>query len=117
MHQYALHYYQHATALRPYDVRIWQAQGLCYEEMGRVREAIECMKRALIGADPHETTIRLKLAKLHNDLDEFAEAAAYHRRVVEVCRAGNKHVIEGLCVGQGVSGTCCCEQLRRGGVR
>lgn len=67
MHQYALHYYQHATALRyvrscsvlpyhffrsiidpacslfasdrcihsPYDVRIWQAQGICYEEMGR----------------------------------------------------------------------------------
>ena len=53
MHQYALYYYQHATALRwvlqprcllrhihqisirPYDVRIWQAQGMCYEEMGR----------------------------------------------------------------------------------
>ena len=52
MHQYALYYYQHATALRyvfsyrtlplvltvrisPYDVRIWQAEGMCYEEMGR----------------------------------------------------------------------------------
>ena len=52
MHQYSLHYYQRATALRyatltqrivfstqalhsPYDVRIWQAQGMCYEEMGR----------------------------------------------------------------------------------
>lgn len=51
MHQYALHYYQHATALRyvidsvilpayhvapsPYDVRLWQAQGMCYEEIGR----------------------------------------------------------------------------------
>ncbi len=21
--------------IRPYDVRIWQAQGMCYEEMGR----------------------------------------------------------------------------------
>lgn len=94
MHQYALHYYQHATALRPYDVRIWQAQGICYEEMGRPREAIECLKRALIGADPQETVIHLKLAKLHNDLDEFAEAAAYHHRVAEVCRAANKAVAE-----------------------
>jgi hypothetical protein len=53
----------------------------------RLREAIECLKRALIGAAPHETTINLKLAKLHNDLGEWAEAAAYHRRVVEICRA------------------------------
>ncbi|KZP34616.1 TPR-like protein [Athelia psychrophila] len=92
MHQYALHYYQHATALRPYDVRLWQAQGMCYEEIGRLREAIECLKRALIGADPHETSINLKLAKLHNDLEEFSEAAAYHRRVVEVCRANGRPV-------------------------
>jgi anaphase-promoting complex subunit 8 len=52
MHQYALHYYQHASALRhvyfsagmptlftveyrPYDMRLWQSQGMCYEEIGR----------------------------------------------------------------------------------
>ncbi|PFH51528.1 hypothetical protein AMATHDRAFT_58979 [Amanita thiersii Skay4041] len=87
MHHYALHYYQHATALRPYDVRLWQAQGICYEEIRRYREAIECLKRALIPADPHEITINLKLAKLHQLLDEPAEAIAYHRRVVEVCQA------------------------------
>jgi len=52
-----------------------------------LREAIECLKRALIGADPRETVINLKIAKLHDDLQEFAEAAAYHRRVVEVCIA------------------------------
>ncbi|KIM75485.1 hypothetical protein PILCRDRAFT_98910 [Piloderma croceum F 1598] len=92
MHQYALYYYQHATALRPYDVRLWQAQGMCYEEIGRLREAIECLKRALIGADPLETSINLKLAKLHNDLEEWTEAAAYHRRVVEVCRANARPV-------------------------
>ncbi|KAI0819986.1 TPR-like protein [Trametes gibbosa] len=94
MHQYALYYYQHATALRPYDVRIWQAQGMCYEEMGRLREAAECLRRALIGADPQETTIHLKLAKLHNDLSETAEAAAYHRRIVEVCRSAQKPIQE-----------------------
>ncbi|GJE95470.1 TPR-like protein [Phanerochaete sordida] len=94
MHQYALYYYQHATALRPYDVRIWQAQGMCYEEMHRPREAIECLKRALIGADPMETTIHLRLAKLYHDEHDYAEAANYHRHVVELCLSANKPVIE-----------------------
>jgi len=90
MHQYALYYYQHATALRPYDIRIWQAQGMCYEEMGRLREAVECMKRALLGADPNETIIHLRLAKLYNDLEEYGEAATYHQRVIRVCRDSQK---------------------------
>ncbi|PSR81158.1 hypothetical protein PHLCEN_2v6493 [Hermanssonia centrifuga] len=94
MHQYALYYYQHATGLRPYDVRIWQAQGMCYEEMGRRREAIECMKRALISADPNETNIHLRLARLYHELCEFAEAANYHQHIVEVCRASKKPVTE-----------------------
>jgi anaphase-promoting complex subunit 8 len=51
---------------------------------------VECLKRALLGADPRETTIHMKLAKLHEELEDQAEAAAYHRRVVEICR------IEGL---------------------
>ncbi|KAF8906491.1 hypothetical protein CPB84DRAFT_1813749 [Gymnopilus junonius] len=85
MHHYSLHYYQRATALR--------AQGMCYEEIGRLhcrtelREAVECYKRALIPADPHEITINLKLAKIHRSLDEHSESVAYHRRVVEVCQA------------------------------
>jgi anaphase-promoting complex subunit 8 len=105
MHQYALHYYQHATALRfvlvpsveglsltisirsPYDVRLWQAQGASYQEMGRLREAIECLKRALLGADANEIAISLKLARLHSDLDETADAVAYHRRVIDISRA------------------------------
>ncbi|KAF8825122.1 hypothetical protein HHX47_DHR7000749 [Lentinula edodes] len=64
MHEYALHYYQYATALK-------------------LREAVECLKRALIPADPHEITINLMLARIYRDLDEHAEAVAYHRRVVE----------------------------------
>ncbi|KAG6820746.1 hypothetical protein H0H93_012392 [Arthromyces matolae] len=87
MHNYALHYYQHATALRPYDVRLWQAQGMCYEEIGRLRDAVECLKHALIPADPHEITINLKLARLYYALEEPAAAVAYHRKVVEICRA------------------------------
>jgi tetratricopeptide (TPR) repeat protein len=72
---------------RPYDVRLWQAQGASYQEMGRLREAIECLKRALLGADANEIAIALKLARLHSDLDETADAVAYHRRVIDISRA------------------------------
>jgi anaphase-promoting complex subunit 8 len=71
---------------RPYDVRLWQAQGASYQEMGRLREAIECLKRALLGADANEIAIALKLARLHSDLDETADAVAYHRRVIDISR-------------------------------
>jgi anaphase-promoting complex subunit 8 len=55
--------------------------------MGRLREAIECLKRALLGADANEVAITLKLARLHSDLDETADAVAYHLRVIEISRA------------------------------
>ena len=35
MHNYALHYYQRGAALRPYDVRMWQAMGMCYQDLNR----------------------------------------------------------------------------------
>lgn len=92
MHQYALHYYQRATALRPYDVRLWQAQASCYEEIGRTPDAIECLKRALLGADTREITINLKLAKLHEEMDESTQAAVYHQKVVESCRLERRAV-------------------------
>jgi anaphase-promoting complex subunit 8 len=52
----------------------------------RMRDSVECLKRALLGADSRETAINLKLAKLYEELEEPAEAVAYHRRVVEICR-------------------------------
>lgn len=52
---------------------------------------MECYKRALIPADPHEITINLKLARIHRTLEEYSEAVAYHRRVVEVCQADRKY--------------------------
>ena len=56
----------------------------------RLREAIECYKRALITADPHEITLRLKLARVHKNLEEYTEAVAYHRTIIEVCQADCK---------------------------
>lgn len=52
--------------------------------MGRPQEAIECFKRALLGADANEISIDLKIAKLHDDLGQFAEAASYHMRVIDL---------------------------------
>jgi anaphase-promoting complex subunit 8 len=46
---------------------------------------VECLKRALLGADRHEITINSKLAKLHEELEEAADAVAYHRRVIDIC--------------------------------
>ena len=117
MHHYALHYYQHATALRyitftwylistNLEKTLWRTTmassgNLLWRDKEvqwlyqysyhsynilRYREAIECLKRALIPADPREITINFKLAKLHQLLDEPTEAVAYHRRVVEVCQ-------------------------------
>lgn len=58
----------------------------------RVQEAIECYKRALIPADPHEITINLKLARIYRSLNEHSEAVAYNRRVIEVCQADCKPI-------------------------
>ena len=50
------------------------------------------MKRALIGADPNETNLHLRLAKLYHDLNEFTEAASYHQHIVEVGRAASAYL-------------------------
>lgn len=50
----------------------------------RPREAISCFKRALLGQDARESTLNLRIAGLHELLEERAEAAAYHRRCVEL---------------------------------
>lgn len=57
------------------------------EKSDRTREAVECMKRALIGADPQDTNILTKIANMFNSEEDYPEAAAYHRRIVEVSRA------------------------------
>ncbi|EJD02696.1 TPR-like protein [Fomitiporia mediterranea MF3/22] len=92
MHQYSLHYYQRATALRPYDVRIWQAQGMCYEEMGRPREAIECLKRALLGAEDNDVQLCSRLAKLYDEIEDYASAAEYHQRIIDTSERENRPI-------------------------
>ncbi|KAH6905201.1 hypothetical protein BKA70DRAFT_1293686 [Coprinopsis sp. MPI-PUGE-AT-0042] len=76
LHHYAHYSFQHAMALRPYDVQLWQAQGSCYEEARRPREAIERYKRALISSETHEATPCFKLARIHRLLEEHGNAVA-----------------------------------------
>lgn len=76
-------------------LRKWEGKDLSRDTYAvligsRYREAVECLKRALIPADPHEITINLKLAKIYNTMREYSESTAYHRRVVEVCQADRK---------------------------
>ena len=79
--------------------------------MGRLREAIECLKRALLGADANEIAIALKLARLYSDLDEAADAVAYHRRVIDIscamrmlrCHQSTVSSDDAICIGKPVA--------------
>lgn len=51
----------------------------------RYREAIECQKRALIGASKTDTFGYAALAELHEQLGLRDEAAEWHKRVIDVC--------------------------------
>ncbi|KAH8828042.1 hypothetical protein DL96DRAFT_1601410 [Flagelloscypha sp. PMI_526] len=95
MRQYALYYYQHATAAKPYDLRLWNAEAGCYRAMGKYRDSIECLKRALISTSPSsedQISIILKLADLHQLLGDKAESAAHHQRIIYICTTADKSV-------------------------
>lgn len=64
----------------------------------RFREAIECLKRALIGADPFETAIRLRMAGLHKLLGEVPEAALCHNHIVETYSADSAYNFLLICL-------------------
>ena len=83
MPHYAIQYYNKATALRPYDSRMWLALAQVYENTGRIHEAIACHQRALVGAEqPTGATILTTLARLYDVVGDQAAAAASHRRLV-----------------------------------
>ena len=57
MYYYALYYYRKATALRPYDARMWCAMAGCYKHLRRTSEAIKCYQRAETSGDREGTEI------------------------------------------------------------
>ena len=103
MHTYALWYYKKAAGLRPWDGKMWMAIGSCLQKMGRERDGIKALKRALLADTYYDSTsssfgsagidraapghmdpeILLQIASMYDNLDEVDEAKAY----MELCVA------------------------------
>jgi anaphase-promoting complex subunit 8 len=103
MHAYALWYYKKAAGLRPWDSKMWQAVGSCLQKMGRDRDGIKALKRALLADSYYDSTaassfgsaatadrmsqmdpeVLLQIATMYDRLDEEDEAKAY----MELCLA------------------------------
>lgn len=103
MHAYALWYYKKAAGLRPWDGKMWMAVGSCLQKMGRDRDGIKALKRALLADSYYDSTtnsfgssgvdrastahmdpeVLLQIAFMYDRLDEEDEAKAY----MELCVA------------------------------
>ncbi|KAH6611237.1 anaphase-promoting complex subunit 8 [Trichoderma cornu-damae] len=105
MHTYSLWYYKKAAGLRPWDGKMWMAVGSCLQKMGRERDGIKALKRALL-ADAYydvgsslgsggdllgargitgqmDPEILMQIATMYDQLGEEEEAKAY----MELCVA------------------------------
>ncbi|CAH0005108.1 unnamed protein product [Clonostachys byssicola] len=105
MHTYALWYYKKAAGLRPWDGKMWMAVGSCLQKMGRERDGIKALKRALLvdayyevgssfgsGGDmlggrtatgQMDPDVLLQIAIMYDQLGEEEESKAY----MELCVA------------------------------
>ncbi|KAF7558993.1 hypothetical protein G7046_g5157 [Stylonectria norvegica] len=105
MHTYSLWYYKKAAGLRPWDGKMWMAVGSCLQKMGRERDGIKALKRALLAdayydvgssfgsggdllggrsATGHmDPDLLLQIAAMYDQLGEEDEAKAY----MELCVA------------------------------
>lgn len=104
MHTYSLWYYKKAAGLRPWDGKMWMAVGSCLQKMGRERDGIKALKRALLAdayydvgssfgsgdllgsrsATGHmDPDILLQIAVMYDQLGEEEEARSY----MELCVA------------------------------
>ncbi|KAJ0116258.1 hypothetical protein J7T55_005204 [Diaporthe amygdali] len=103
MYQYALWYYKKAAGLRPWDGKMWMAVGTCLQKLGRERDGIKALKRALLADTYYEssassfgsaatgfdrtalgrldTEVLVQIAHMYDSLDEEEEARAY----MELC--------------------------------
>lgn len=104
MHTYSLFYYKRAAGLRPWDGKMWMAVGTCFQKMGKERDGIKALKRALLADSYYDTgssfgsgeelagrgtpghmdpDILLQIATMYDQLGEEEEAKAY----MELCVA------------------------------
>ncbi|VBB76188.1 Putative Anaphase-promoting complex subunit 8 [Podospora comata] len=102
MHAYALWYYKKAAGLRPWDGKMWQAVGSCLQKMGRDKDGIKALKRALLADSYYDSSassfgstgtidrmtqmdpeVLLQIAAMYDRMEEEEEAKAY----MELCVA------------------------------
>ncbi|EFW99438.1 20S cyclosome subunit [Grosmannia clavigera kw1407] len=106
LHTYALWYYKKAAGLRPWDGKMWMAVGSCLQKMGRERDGIKALKRALLADANYDSTganfggnvdnngprgvaghldpeVLLQIASMYDQLGDKDEAKAY----MELCMA------------------------------
>ncbi|CAK7234423.1 Anaphase-promoting complex subunit 8 [Sporothrix curviconia] len=103
-HTYALFYYKKAAGLRPWDGKMWMAVGSCLQKIGRPRDGIKALKRALLADSNYESTggngglsqghvgktpgymdpeVLLQIALMYDQLEDHEEAKSY----MELCMA------------------------------
>ena len=83
MPYYALFYYRKATALRPYDSRMWCAMAGCYKQLVKKPEAIKCYQRAEMNND-REGIALTELARLFREENDRDQAAKYFRDMLKL---------------------------------
>jgi len=81
LHFYALFYYRRAVTLRPEDARMWCAMAHCYDFMERKPEALKCYEKAHRCGDRERMALP-RLARLHKDLGDREQAAAYYKQML-----------------------------------
>jgi anaphase-promoting complex subunit 8 len=101
---YALHYYQRAAALRPYDARMWCAVAGCYEQLlattppqlhsVRLTKAIQCYLLAESCAATDDDVALHKLAQLYSRLGNVTKAAYFYKRSLDKRDREGVEVIE-----------------------
>ena len=71
-----------ATALRPYDARMWCAMAGCFKLLGRKQEAIQCYKRAESNDDREGIALQ-ELARLFDAEGDERQAAHYYAEMLK----------------------------------
>lgn len=77
MNHYSLYYYQRVAAIKPWDVRMRFALGICYEKLGKNTEAILTFRRAFTLTNSNEYTTLLNLAMMEEKNNNMDQAADY----------------------------------------
>ncbi|CAE8692512.1 unnamed protein product, partial [Polarella glacialis] len=114
LHFYALFYYRRAMTLRPDDARMWCAMAQCYDLMDRKPEALKCYEKAHRCGDRERMALP-RLARLHRDLGDRMQAAAYYGQMLAQSGHAVLAAIQGSVPGSGAGGPLQPRPLGGGG--